>query len=108
MNSPSGDGDPNLEGSRDAYNVGALGSCFFCEVRRECYDSNLLLGNTIAHELGHQFGARDTYLQAGEQPMDVMGTGANNENSRFQPEALELIRSFIGNNRRDQIRSLFF
>lgn len=107
-NPPSGDDDPNLEATRDAFNVGALGSCFFCEVRRECYNSSVLLGNTIAHELGHQFGARDTYLQGGEQPMDVMGTGANNENSRFQPEALQLIRSFIGNNRRDQIRSLFF
>jgi hypothetical protein len=72
--------------------IGSHGSYIPLETFRDHYGSSSLVGRSIAHEIGHQFGLG--HLQSrGANLMNEVLDGAQNNNGRFHPVHLNLIRS---------------
>ncbi len=108
-NPPTADRDPDQEKHREAVKAGLVGVVFWCEVAREKNLSAPRWARTFAHEMAHILGAEDNYYDGIPRPNDIMGSGRNNEDSVFQPAALDAMRSFSGNNKAEveEVRLLF-
>ena len=85
---------PSTQGSTDSVKLarGTDGSYIPFETFRDHYGSSSLVGRSIAHEIGHQFGLGHLKSR-GANLMNELLDGAQNNNGRFHPVHLNLIRS---------------
>ena len=93
-NPPRADLDPNSETDLTALNSQPYGTILFWECVHETGTSSSE-EQIVSHEVAHQFGALDSYINGSSPADDIMGGGLYSPGSRFYPEALNDLRKRV-------------